>query len=227
LLSGSDDGLVCYWDINAGQKSGKNSVHATGTFEKHTDVVEDVAWNPHHENLFASCGDDKLLILWDMRQKGPAKDPIKAHEGEVNCLSFNPFSEYLFVTGSADKTVALWDFRNLSGKIHSLESHQEQIFNVAWCPFSEPILASCGADRRVNIWDLSKIGHQQTPEDAEDGPPELLFVHGGHTDKISDFSWNPNEDWMIASVADNNILQIWQPTDNIYTDDDPAGTESK
>jgi hypothetical protein len=28
-------------------------------------------------------------------------------------------------------------------------------------------------------------GEEQTAEDAEDGPPELLFIHGGHTAKIS------------------------------------------
>ena len=60
------------------------------------------------------------------------------------------------------------------------------------------------------IWDLSKIGDQQTPEDAEDGPPELLFIHGGHTSQISDFSWNPSDPWVIASVSDDNIIQIWQ-----------------
>jgi histone-binding protein RBBP4 len=51
----------------------------------------------------------------------------------------------------------------------------------------------------------------QTNEDAEDGPPELLFIHGGHTSKISDFAWNPSDDWVIASVAEDNILQVrWQ-----------------
>ena len=49
----------------------------------------------------------------------------------------------------------------------------------------------------------------QTPEDAEDGPPELLFIHGGHTSKVSDFAWNPSDDWVIASVAEDNILQVW------------------
>jgi histone-binding protein RBBP4 len=63
---------------------------------------------------------------------------------------------------------------------------------------------------RIHTWDLSRIGDQQSPEDAEDGPPELLFVHGGHTSKISDFSWNLNEPWVVASVAEDNILQIWQ-----------------
>lgn len=56
----------------------------------------------------------------------------------------------------------------------------------------------------------------QTPEDAEDGPPELLFIHGGHTSKVSDFAWNPSDDWVIASVAEDNILQVcpsltWHP----------------
>ena len=48
---------------------------------------------------------------------------------------------------------------------------------------------------------------EQAPEDAEDGPPELLFIHGGHTSKVSDFAWNPSDDWVIASVAEDNILQ--------------------
>ena len=70
------------------------------------------------------------------------------------------------------------------------------------------------------VWDLSQIGMEQQPEDAEDGPPELLFVHGGHTDKVSDFSWNQNDPWVIASVADNNIVQVWQMTDELLTNED-------
>lgn len=50
----------------------------------------------------------------------------------------------------------------------------------------------------------------QSPEDAEDGPPELLFIHGGHTAKISDFAWNAKDEWVVASVAEDNILQVCQ-----------------
>ena len=52
------------------------------------------------------------------------------------------------------------------------------------------------------------IVNLQTPEDAEDGPPELLFIHGGHTSKVSDFSWNPTDEWVVASVAEDNIVQV-------------------
>ena len=42
----------------------------------------------------------------------------------------------------------------------------------------------------------------------------LQFIHGGHTAKISDFSWNPNEPWVICSVSEDNIMQVWQMVSN-------------
>jgi len=40
--------------------------------------------------------------------------------------------------------------------------------------------------------------------------PELLFIHAGHTARVSDLAWNahPDDEWVIASVAEDNILQI-------------------
>lgn len=40
-------------------------------------------------------------------------------------------------------------------------------FKVQWSPHNETILASSGTDRRLHVWDLSKIGEEQTAEDAE------------------------------------------------------------
>lgn len=37
-----------------------------------------------------------------------------------------------------------------------------------------------------------------------------MFIHGGHTSKIQDLSWNLNERLMMASCAEDNILQVWQ-----------------
>jgi len=69
------------------------------------------------------------------------------------------------------------------------------------------------------VWDLSRIGQSQTADEASDGPPEQLFVHGGHSAKISDFSWNPNEPWAMLSVSEDNIMQVWQMAENIYAED--------
>lgn len=70
------------------------------------------------------------------------------------------------------------------------------------------------------------LGQEQSPEDAEDGPPELLFLHGGHTSKVSDFSWNTNEPWTIASVSEDNVLQIWNVAEEIYKQGDDDESQS-
>ena len=53
------------------------------------------------------------------------------------------------------------------------------------------------------------------------------FIHGGHTAKISDFSWNPNEPWVICSVSEDNIMQVWQMAENIYNDEEPETPASE
>ena len=77
------------------------------------------------------------------------------------------------------------------------------------------------------VWDCSRIGQEQAPEDEEDGPPELLFVHGGHTSKVSDFGWCETEDWYLASVAEDNILQVYQLAENIYNGEDGEDGEEE
>jgi len=72
------------------------------------------------------------------------------------------------------QTVGLFDIRKIDTKLHSMELHEGEITQVAWSPHDDPILASAGTDRKIVIWDLRHIGQEQTPEDAEDGPPEIM-----------------------------------------------------
>eukprot|EP00191_Tetraselmis_sp_GSL018_P008148 CAMPEP_0177608482 /NCGR_PEP_ID=MMETSP0419_2-20121207/18497_1 /TAXON_ID=582737 /ORGANISM="Tetraselmis sp., Strain GSL018" /LENGTH=443 /DNA_ID=CAMNT_0019103179 /DNA_START=225 /DNA_END=1553 /DNA_ORIENTATION=- len=221
LLSGSDDAQICLWDIKDVTK-GDRTMDALRIFKHHGGVVEDVAWHSKHQHVFGSVGDDKHLVIWDARSHGSkgVTNSVEAHGAEINCLSFNPFNEYVLATGSADKTVALHDLRNLDSPLHIFEHHTEEVFQISWSPHQETILGSCGADRRLMVWDLARLGDDQTEEEAEDGPPELLFIHGGHTSKISDFAWNPNPgcEWVISSVAEDNIIQVWQMAENIYSE---------
>jgi histone-binding protein RBBP4 len=73
------------------------------------------------------------------------------------------------------------------------------------------------------------------PDDQEDGPPELLvsaafsfyfkltfsrlFMHGGHTNHLADFSWNQNEPWVVCSAAEDNLIQIWKVAESIVGKD--------
>lgn len=186
ILAASEDETVCHWDLQ-GYKKGETQLAPLATYRGHSAVVGDVAWHNLHESIFASVGDDRLVLVWDTRDKNTnAKNRIDdAHSAEINSIIFSPANEHIMCTGSSDKTVALWDMRNTKSRLHSLEAHTDEVLQLAWSPHHETVIASAAADRRVMMWDLSKIGEEQTPDDAEDGPPELLFVHGGHTARPS------------------------------------------
>lgn len=139
----------------------------------------------------------------------------------------------------------LHDIRSPTKKLHVFESHTDEVLHLAWSPHNPTIFASASSDRRINIWDLSEIGAEQTPDDEEDGPPELMFVHGGaheiylsqvtsdrllsfrltltgHTARPTDFCWAPGEaeNWTAASASEDNVVMVWQPTMRVWAGSD-------
>ncbi|KAL5561202.1 hypothetical protein UlMin_030949 [Ulmus minor] len=216
LLSGSHDCKICLWDVSAlPQEKVLDAMHV---YEGHESVVGDISWHLKNDNLFGSVGDDCKLVIWDLRTN-QSQHSVKVHEKEVNYLSFHPYNEWILATASSDTTIGLFDMRKLTVPLHVLSCHTEEVFQVEWDPNHETVLASSADDRRLNIWDLNRIGDEQQEGDGDDGPPELLFSHGGHKAKISEFSWNKYEPWVISSVAQDNTLQVWQVAESIYADD--------
>lgn len=72
LASGSNDGVICLWDICANPDttpeptiylSSPRTVKASVKYTEHTSVVEDVAWNFFQPHVLASCGDDKVCVV--------------------------------------------------------------------------------------------------------------------------------------------------------------------
>lgn len=126
--------------------------------------------------MLATVSDDLSLCIADLRtpaSANPARRVPNAHADDINSVAFNQGTDTLLATGSADKTVAMWDLRNLDQKLHVCESHKDAVTGLEWHPFERQVLASSSIDRRVIFWDLARCGEEQSPEDAEDGPPEL------------------------------------------------------
>ncbi|CAI2369734.1 unnamed protein product [Moneuplotes crassus] len=220
LLSGADDNNILVWDINSKELDG-SELEYLHKFEGHESVVEDVKWHKHNENWFGSVSDDRRLRIWDLRSAN--KDSfslVEAHTEEILALDFSPFDENLLITSSADKSVKLWDMRNLGETVHTFQGHKDEVGCIQFSPLQSGLFASGSTDRRIIIWDISRIDAPQTEEEKKDGPPELLFMHGGHTSKVSGLDWNKNEKLMLASVAEDNIIQVWEMAREIYYDEE-------
>ncbi|KAF2841354.1 WD40 repeat-like protein [Patellaria atrata CBS 101060] len=214
LATGAEDNTVRIWDIVGGFTNGSKVIKPLRTYTHHTSIVNDVQHHPIHKMWIGTVSDDLTVQVIDTRiQKGKgAVFKTEAHKDAVNCLAFHPLWESILATGSADKSVAMWDLRKFDTKLHSLEWHRDAVMKLEWNPMDPAILASGSADKRILFWDMSKLGDEQDPDEAEDGPPELLFMHGGFTNKICDFNWNKSEPWLIAAAAEDNQIQVFRPS---------------
>ena len=148
----------------------------TTTLKYHSAIVNDLEYHHKFQWMLATVSDDRSLCIADLRtpaSANPARRVPTAHADDLNSVAFNQGTDTLLATGSADKTVAMWDLRNLDQKLHVCESHKDAVTGLEWHPFERQVLASSSIDRRVIFWDLARCGEEQSPEDAEDGPPEL------------------------------------------------------
>ncbi|KAL5372773.1 hypothetical protein DPSP01_013242 [Paraphaeosphaeria sporulosa] len=215
LVTGSEDMTVRTWDIKSGFSKGNTSIAPLTTYTTHTSIVNDVQYHPIHGFLIGSVSDDRTWKVTDTRvesHKVALYSKENAHADALNSIAFHPEYESIFATGSADSTIGLWDLRNFDKKLHSLQHHSKDIIELQWHPQDPAILASSSYDRRICMWDVTRVGEEQTPDEAEDGPPELLFMHGGFTDRISSFDWNKNDPWLMLGAADDNQMQIFRPS---------------
>lgn len=175
LVTGNEDKTVRTWDLRGGFSKGNKTISPTATYTVHDATVNDVQYHPSMDFMIGTVSDDLTWQCIDTRQATFKKALFRkeAHPDQVNCLAFHPEFETVMVTGSSDKTVAMWDLRNFDQPLHTLQGHNEGVMGLQWHPQDVSILASSSNDRRVRFWDISKIGEEQTPEEAEEGPPEL------------------------------------------------------
>ncbi|ELA42610.1 uncharacterized protein VICG_00362 [Vittaforma corneae ATCC 50505] len=196
LASGGRDFLVNVFDINGGLISSKKI---------HEGIVNDISFSRFEPHTFCSVSDDLRVAINDTRNIESAVVLEKAHLKSIECCAFSPFKSELLVTGSSDSILKVWDVRSLQTPLFVLRGHNDSLINCKWSPHYESLLASCSKDRRVIIWDLNKT-------DVIEGEtsPEMLFVHGGHTDLVDDLDWNPAEPMEIASVSCDGLFEVWK-----------------
>ena len=75
--------------------------------KSHVKWISDLAMHPVNENIFASCGYDGLVKVWDMRSDYPLSS-IKSHKDKLFSLLWA--NSNLLVSGGSDSKVCVHNF---------------------------------------------------------------------------------------------------------------------
>ncbi|AMD21760.1 HFL096Wp [Eremothecium sinecaudum] len=185
--------------------------------------IEDIQWSRSENTVFASCGIDGHIRIWDIRSKKhkPALS-VKVSDTDVNVMSWNEKISYLLASGDDNGVWGVWDLRQFSSKaadsapspVAQYNFHKGAITAISFNPLDESVIAVASEDNTVTLWDLSVEADdeeikQQTAETAElqQIPPQLLFVHWQKD--VKDVKWHKQIPGCLISTGTDG-LNIWK-----------------
>lgn len=198
----SDDKILAIWDTRVGMQPQMIKRDA------HDKEVNCLAFHPSNENFLLTGSSDQTIKLWDLRSPNNTISTFEQNEPSENK---NPLSKMSKQNDPVPKTMMDKQQR------HIFQHHENSVYSVEWSPNLETVFASASTDSTVHLWQLDQIGAEQSAEDAQDGPPELMFIHGGHIAAVSDICWHIGEQLLLTSVAEDNIVHIWKMNSDILS----------
>lgn len=173
LISSSIDTTCIVWDL-------QSSNYVRTQLIAHDSEVFDVRFLTQSTQLFASCGGDGSVRVFDLRclahstiiyepsvvPGGP--DPTSgnpavadhssgADQGSSALLRLepSPFDPNVVATFALDSTsILILDMRNPGSPVLTLDAHTASVNQIKWHPTRRNVLLSCGDDCQVLYWDL-------------------------------------------------------------------------
>ena len=138
VYSGSWDGAVREWQVEAGQSS------ASLTGQKAV-LCLDVSLLAA---TIATGHSDHTVRLWDARLQQQAQKLCLGHKGWVSAVAWSSMNANLLLSACHDGAVRLWDVRS-TVPLHSLEPHTDKALCASWDGVERII--SGGADGQLRV----------------------------------------------------------------------------
>ncbi|EQB58939.1 hypothetical protein CGLO_00755 [Colletotrichum gloeosporioides Cg-14] len=196
LLSGSQDGMVRYFDIRAPvqSRSGGFTYSPRGAYKCNADGVRQVKWSPK-DGFYFACGTESGVVLkWDVRKIAQPLLKIPAHDKACTSISWHPDGNHL-ISGGWDSKCAVWDMSKNADKRQKprwLIYTPAPVSAVAWRPglwsasaqgkraAQVAVSYDDGSHKRyginsVHIWDLARPSMPYKEIDRFDYSPSCLL----------------------------------------------------
>ena len=163
--------------------------------EGHTSDVNSIKWS-NDAQLFASCGLDKTIRFWDIREHKNIQVLSATQYADINDISiFAKGNNGIIAVGHTDGLVTIWDYSKKC-VINEIYEHSEEVRTVAFSPDGKYLLSG-SFDSRIKIYDINNN-----------------FINIGdleHGDKVVSCRWHPEIPLIVSTSADKTA-RIWIPS---------------
>ena len=133
------------------------------------------------------------------------------HEGEVNRARHMPQNACVLASKTAGGDVLIFDYTKHPSQPAPgapcapdlrLVGQQGEGYGLAWSPLQQGHVLAASEDRTVGYWDI-----RAAARDHRQLAPLALFR--GHTGVVEDVAWHAHTPALLASVADDRQLLVW------------------
>lgn len=217
LVSSSIDTTCIVWDL-------QSSNYVKTQLIAHDSEVYDVRFLAKSTHLFASCGGDGSVRVFDLRSlahstiiyepaaAGATMADITGQKNALLRLEPSPTDPNVLATFVSDTNkILILDMRNPESPVMTLEGHSSSINQIKWHPTKRNVLLSCGDDCQVLYWDLNTylgkpnlMPKPSTDVNMMSGDEHASIKHP--EGKVLD---TPNQFYSNSTQEINNI--VWRP----------------
>ena len=183
--------------------SGENTIKIWDTIkginieclEGHSSDVNSVKWS-NDSQLFASCGLDKTVRFWDIREYKNTNILSAIQYADINDISiFTKGHNIIVAVGHTDGLVTIWDYSKQC-VIKEIYEHNEEVRSLAFSPDGKYLLSG-SFDSKIKIYDINN-NYQNIGE----------LEHG---DKVVSCKWHPEIPLIVSTSADRTA-RVWVPS---------------
>ena len=168
------------------------------------EYVFDVELNIDFTKLIISCSDNTLSV-YDYESM-VLQSKIPAHTDTINCIESSKESPFLVYSGSSDGIVALWDLR-LGAKAVLTYKIPEEVYALS-VGFADTLLTTA-YDSSILFFDLRNgASKNRTLKNKLAEYPDV------HSDFVTQLKFNPSNQNILTSAAEDGLICILDPTGN-------------
>lgn len=130
------------WDIN-------RTIPLATSMSWGADNLNSVKYSMVETNLCASTGNDRSIVLYDLRTHSPVQKVLTALSN--NSLSWSPLEAFTFAAANEDHNTYLYDMRNLRKSLNVFKDHVAAVMDVDFSPTGQELVTG-SYDRTVRIY---------------------------------------------------------------------------